>query len=113
MKTTEQYLNNLPQAQRSMIESAIDLIREHTPPDTLEKMAYGMPSWHYGTYLIHVGAFKNHLGLYPGPGAIEACQTLLSGLKTSKGSIQVPWDVPLPVELIKALIHYNLHSPSQ
>lgn len=38
--------------------------------------------------------------MYPGPEAVEAFADRLEEYKTSKGAIQLPYDKPLPLELI-------------
>lgn len=38
--------------------------------------------------------------LYPGPEAVETFADKLKEYKTSKGAIQLPYDKPLPLELI-------------
>ena len=106
-QTFDTYIASLPLEQQAKMKESIAYIRQQVPPKTLEKIAYGMPSWHHNTYLIHVGAFKKHWGIYPGPSAIEACQQWCKNFKTSKGSIQIPWTEPLPKTLIKALIQFN------
>lgn len=50
--------------------------------------------------LIHFAAFKKHIGLYPGPEAVEEFADKLKEYKTSKGTIQFPFNKPLPLELI-------------
>ena len=53
--------------------------------------------------LIHFACFQKHIGLYPGPEAVEEFREQLSGYKTSKGAIHLPYDKPLPVELIQSI----------
>ena len=50
--------------------------------------------------LLQFAAFKNHIGLYPGPEAVEAFQERLTPYFTSKGAIRLPYQDPLPLELI-------------
>ncbi len=50
--------------------------------------------------LIQFAAFKKHIGLYPGPEAVDTFADRLKEYKTSKGAIQLPYDKPLPLELI-------------
>lgn len=69
-------------------------------PDAVEKISWSMPSYWKKANLIQFGAFKNHIGLYPGPEAVEAFAGRLQGFKTSKGSIHLPYDQPLPLEVI-------------
>ena len=59
-----------------------------------------MPTYWKKRNLIQFAAFKKHVGLYPGPAAVEAFADQLNGYRTSKGTIQLPYDKPLPLELI-------------
>lgn len=102
------YLSALTPEQNRKMQDMMLLIRQLVPQGTIEKMAYGMPSWHLQTYLLHLGAFKNHFGLYPGPDAIQACKKWVGNYACSKGGIQIPWKEPIPTTLIRELIAYNL-----
>ena len=53
-----------------------------------------------GRNLIQFAAAKKHIGLYPGPEAVEAFAGRLTEYKTSKGTIQLPYNKPFPLELI-------------
>lgn len=59
-----------------------------------------MPTYRKNHNLIHFAAFKKHIGLYPGAEAVEAFADKLKDFKTSKGTIQLPYDKPLPLDLI-------------
>lgn len=50
--------------------------------------------------LIQFAAFKNHVGLYPGPEAVEKFADRLTGYQTQKGTIRLPYDQPLDRELV-------------
>jgi Uncharacterized conserved protein len=73
-------------------------------PDAEEDMKYRMPTiiWHGN--LVHYAAFKNHIGVYPLPHALEALREEIRPYKTGKGSIQFGNDEPLPVDLIRRII---------
>ena len=71
------------------------------PPATIEEyIAWSMPTYWKGRNLIQFAASKRHIGLYPGPEAVEAFAARLTEYKTSKGTIQLPYSKPLPLELI-------------
>lgn len=80
------------QAIREAIRTAI--------PDAQEKISWSMPTFWKKRNLIQFAASKRHIGLYPGPEAVEAFQDRLSGFETSKGTIRLPYQEPLPLELI-------------
>ena len=67
-----------------------------------------MPTFRYKGNLIHFAQFKNHIGIYPGPDAIEKFKNELSTYKTSKGAIQLPNNLPLNKKLIQDIIQFNL-----
>ncbi|HAP57890.1 MAG: DUF1801 domain-containing protein [Sphaerochaeta sp.] len=78
--------------------------------DASECISWRMPTFRLagGGNIIQIAAFKNHIGLYPEPEAIEAFKAELSGFPTSKGAIQLPLDRPLPLDLIERIILYRL-----
>ena len=53
--------------------------------------------------IIQFAIFRNHIGLYPGPEAVEAFAGRLCGYRTSKGTIQLPYEKPLPLDLIREI----------
>ena len=72
-------------------------------PEAEERISWSMPTYWKGRNIIHFAASKNHLGLYPGDEATAAFAEELSGLSVSKGTIRVPYDQPLPSELIERI----------
>lgn len=77
-------------------------------PEAEERMAYGIPTWWQGEHLIHLGGFKQHVGIYPGPEAIEAFADELGAYVCSKGAVQLPHDQPLPLALVKRIVRHRL-----
>jgi uncharacterized protein YdhG (YjbR/CyaY superfamily) len=58
--------------------------------------------------LVHFAAFKNHIGFYPVPSGIEAFKFELSRYKQGKGSVQFPFDKPVPYELVKKIVMFRV-----
>ena len=56
--------------------------------------------------LIQFAASKKHIGLYPGSEVVKAFADRLQEYKTSKGTIQFPYDKPLPLELISEIARW-------
>jgi len=77
----------------------------------VEKISWSMPTYWKKVNRIQFAAFKNHIGLYPGPEAVEAFARRLQGFKISKGSIQLPYDRPLPLELIGEISKWRWEAP--
>lgn len=69
-------------------------------PEAEERISWSMPTFWKQNNIIHFAAQKNHLGLYAGTEAVVVFAEQLKPYKTSKGSIQIPYKEPLPLELI-------------
>ena len=76
-------------------------------PEAEERLSWGMPTFWKKHNIIHFARQKKHIGLYPGPEAIEAFAQRLTPYKTSKGAIQLPDSAPLPLELISDLARWS------
>jgi uncharacterized protein YdhG (YjbR/CyaY superfamily) len=71
-------------------------------------MCYGIPTFKSEKNIIHFAAFKQHIGLYPGPAIITLFAAELTAYKTSKGAIQFPHSQKLPLPLIKKMTKASL-----
>ena len=69
-------------------------------PDAQERISWSMPTYWKGRNIIHFAAFRNHIGLYPGGEATTVFAEELKGFDVSKGTIRLPHDRALPVDLI-------------
>jgi uncharacterized protein YdhG (YjbR/CyaY superfamily) len=77
-------------------------------PMSKEKISWRMPTFYLNGNLIHFAAHKSHLGIYPGPEAITTFNEELKNYKTSKGAIQFPFNKPIPYDLIKKIVVFNI-----
>jgi uncharacterized protein YdeI (YjbR/CyaY-like superfamily)/uncharacterized protein YdhG (YjbR/CyaY superfamily) len=101
------YIDATPEPARARLRALADIVRAEAP-EALERIAYGLATWHHRQNLLHLGAFAHHVGIYPGSAAIVAFAEELHAFKTSKGAIQVPHDAPLPTELVRRLTRWRL-----
>jgi uncharacterized protein YdhG (YjbR/CyaY superfamily) len=81
-------------------------------PKALEKISWSIPTFWQKKNLIHFAAYKNHIGIYPGPEAIEAFAPELGAYKTTKGAIQLPNDKELPLDLIEKITLFRVQQCS-
>lgn len=81
-------------------------------PGAAEKISWSMPTYWKGHNIIHFAAQKKHIGLYPGPEAVEHFSEKLdqAGLKYSKGSIRIPYSEDLPLELIAEIADWCMET---
>lgn len=98
--TIGDYIKMQPEQVQPYLRQVNEIIRSALP-DAAEKISWSMPTYWKKRNLIQFAAFKKHIGLYPGPEAVAAFADRLSGYKTSKGAIQLPYNRPIPNELIE------------
>ena len=79
-------------------------------PDTEERLSWGMPTFWRGRNIIHFAPAKRHIGIYPGPDAIEAFAGRLTEYKTSKGAIQLPHNKDLPLDLVADIAKWSFEN---
>ena len=108
--SVEEYILSFPESSRELLYKVRKIILNAVPKGTTETIAYKMPTYRNKGNLIHFALFSNHLGIYPGPGAISALKEDLGGYKTSKGAIQIPLNAEIPEKLIRNLVNYNVES---
>ena len=99
-QSIEEYIAQQPEDARSYLRQINDTIKSALP-EAVPKISWSMPTYWKKQNLIQFAASKKHIGLYPGPAAVEAFTDQLQGYKTSKGTIQLPYDKPLPLDLIR------------
>jgi uncharacterized protein YdhG (YjbR/CyaY superfamily) len=58
--------------------------------------------------LVHLAAYKNHIGFYPGADGIAHFQKELEPYHTSKGTVQFPISKPVPLDLIKDITGFRV-----
>lgn len=75
-------------------------------PKAEERISYKMPVYKYnGKWLVGFAGFKNHVSLFGMSGIFfGGFKTRLKDYRTSKGTLQFPFNKPLPVALIKMLV---------
>ena len=111
-ETIDQYITAYP----SDVQERLNLLRQlvyETVPELEEFISYQMPAFKYkGKILLYFAAYKNHIGVYAMPNANEVFADELAtlGLKTSKGTIQLPYNKPIPVELLRDIVRYKASS---
>lgn len=98
-KTIDAYIAAQPESVQPLLNQVRDAIRA-VLPDVEERISWSMPTYKGKQNIIHFAAFKNHIGLYPGDVAMDHFADRLTEYKTSKGAMQLPYNKPLPLELI-------------
>jgi uncharacterized protein YdhG (YjbR/CyaY superfamily) len=61
-----------------------------------------------GTPLVYFAAFTHHIGFYATPSGHAEFARELSVYKQGKGSVQFPFDKPLPLDLIARIVRFRV-----
>ena len=99
MNPIDEYIRNQDPAVQPRLMKIRETIRSAIP-EAEEKISYQMPTYWKGRNIIHFAAFRNHIGIYPGGEATTVFAEQLREYKTSKGTIQLPNDRELSLELV-------------
>ena len=97
--TIDAYIADFPPDVQPLLEKVRAAIRK-AAPDAEEAIKYMMPTFVQNGNLIHFAGYKNHIGLYPGSRPIETFKDELTKYETSKGTVRLPLDKPIPSGLI-------------
>jgi len=107
-KTIDEYFSTLSFEKKVILEELRATIKS-AAPQIEELISYNMPAFRFHGMLVYYMAYKNHIGFYPGNKAVnEIFRNELKAYKTSKGTIQLPLDKPIPKRLIKNIIKFRI-----
>ena len=104
--TIDEYIAAQPAEVQEILQKVREVVRT-AGPQTTEAISYGMPTFKLHGNLVHFGAFKTHLGFYPVPSGLEQFKAELAPYKGGKGSVQFPYNQPIPYELISKIAQFR------
>ena len=98
------YVAALPPGARRGLRRLRKVIAE-AAPGAEEGVSYGIPAFRlHGRLLVWFAAFKEHFSLFPGASVIRTHAADLKDYSTSKGTIHIPMDQPIPAALVAKLV---------
>lgn len=107
-KTVEEYIKSFPQDIQPLLEKFREVIKT-SAPDASEGISYGMPAYKLnGKPLVYFAGFKKHIGFYATPTGHTEFADELSTYRQGKGSVQFPFDKPIPYDLIKRIVAFRV-----
>lgn len=106
-RSVNEYIERFPDDVRDRLEAMRSAIMR-TAPSAEEYVSYGMPAYKLNGALVYFAAFKNHIGFFATPNAHDAFREDLSRYKSGKGSVQFPFDEPLPIDLIERMVRFRV-----
>ena len=107
-RDVDEYIAGFPNEVRTILEKVRTTIRK-AAPGAQEKISYRIPTFTLdGKYLIYFAAFQKHVGLYPAPRGAEEFQEQLAAYGGGKGTVQFPFDKPIPFGLITRIVKFRV-----
>ena len=103
-ETIDEYLAAVPEPARTNLNKIRAVIRSAAPPEAVEAISYGMPTFKLKGPLVWFGAFSDHCSFFPTAAVIDTFKKDLKGYTLSKGTIHFPIDKPLPSALVKKMV---------
>src|ERR1043165_1451921 len=104
-KVFDDYISDLRADVQLLLQKVRTAIRK-AAPKAEEAIKYQMPTFVLNGNLIHFAGYKNHIGIYPGSKPIEEFKDELSRYETSKGTVRLPLDKPIPSGLITKITKF-------
>lgn len=110
-QSVDDYINQQSESAQMALQDIRSFIFEAVP-DATELFNYDIPAYALikdgkREQQVMIAGFKNHIGFYPHPTAIEHFSEELREYKTGKGSVQFPINKPLPKELIIRMVKHR------
>jgi uncharacterized protein YdhG (YjbR/CyaY superfamily) len=110
-KNIDGYIGRYPKEVQSLLRK-MRLTIKKAAPRAKETISYRMPAFTLNGILVWFAAHQNHIGFYPRVSAIEAFKKELSAYKGAKGSVQFPFDRPLPLALVGRIVKFRVKQNS-
>jgi uncharacterized protein YdhG (YjbR/CyaY superfamily) len=104
--TIDEYINAAPKEAQEKLREIRDILKKVAPKAT-ESLKWSTPVFEENRILFAYAAFKSHMNFMPTPSALEPFKKELAEYKTGKGTIQFPYDKPLPKTLIRKIAAYR------
>jgi uncharacterized protein YdhG (YjbR/CyaY superfamily) len=105
-KTIDEYIAQFPEEVRSLLEEMRQTIKQ-VAPEAVETISYRMPAFRLNGILVYFAAFKDHISFFPTASGVTAFKEELTGYATSRGTIQLPLDKPIPFDLVKKIVQFR------
>ncbi len=105
--TITQYIRAAPREGQPHLRR-LHAILKSVAPKAEEVIKWGIPSFVEPRFLFAFSAHKAHCNFAPTAAALEAFRKELEKHKTTKGTLQIPYNKPLPEGLIRKIAEYSL-----
>ena len=106
-RNIDEYIAAFPKDVQKILQKVRVTIRKAAPA-AQEAIKYQIPTFTLNGNLVHFAGYKNHIGFYPAPTAIEKFKKELSIYGSGKGTLKFPLDKPIPFDLISKIVKFRV-----
>lgn len=105
--TIGEYIDAAPPVARPHLRELYRILKTIAPAGT-EAIKWGVPVFWQRRVLFGFAAYKAHASFGPGPEAMRHFSTELANYKTGTGTMQIPYNQPVPEDLVRRIAAYCL-----
>lgn len=105
--TIAEYIAAAPGAGQPHLRRIYEILKS-VAPDARETIKWGNPFFVEPRFLFAFSAHKAHLSFAPMADTLEAFRAELAARRTTRNFLQVPYDQPLPEDLIRRIAEYRV-----
>jgi uncharacterized protein YdhG (YjbR/CyaY superfamily) len=105
--TIDEYIRAAPREGQPHLRRLCAILKS-VAPEAEEAIKWGTPFFVEPRFLFAFSAHKAHLGFTPSPAGLEPFRQELEKHKTTKGMLQIPYNEPLPEDLIRKIAEYRV-----
>lgn len=104
----DQYIAAFSESVQEKLAAVRSIVHE-VVPGVEEVISYGIPAFKKHGWIIYLSAYKEHFTIScPPPFTVfEVFKKELAAYKYSKSAIQIPYDIPLPLQFITELVRFR------
>ena len=105
--TIAEYIETAPPEGQPHLRRMYAILKS-VAPEAEEAIKWGTPFFVEPRFLFAFSAHKAHLSFAPTAAALEAFRKELEEHKTTKGTLQIPYNRPVPEDLVRKIAEYCL-----
>lgn len=109
--TIAEYIRNAPAGARPHLNRLYAILR-NVAPNAQEAIKWGTPFFVEPRFLFAFSAHQGHVSFAPSE-ALEVFREELKGHQTTRYTLKVPFDEPLPEDLIRRMAEYRLRTVTE
>lgn len=107
--TIAEYIRAAPREGQPHLRRVYEILKS-VAPKAQKVIKWGTPFFVEPRFLFAFSAHKTHLNFAATPAALEAFRKELKQHQTTRNMLQIPYNKPLPEDLIRKIAQYRLRN---